>query len=76
MARSKGPTMPNQLPNKAIAAGGTTALAGAITTLIVAIWWPSATPEIVGALTTVVATILTLLATYAMPVEKTMRPPK
>ena len=33
------------MPTKAVAAGGTTALAGAITTLIVSVWWKNAPPD-------------------------------
>lgn len=55
------------MPNKALAAGGSTAVAGAITTLLLAIFWPHATPDISGAIQTVITAVLSGLATYFVP---------
>lgn len=57
------------MPNKAVAAGGTTALAGAITTLVVSLFWHSAGPEVTGALTTLIAAVLSAVTTYLVPHE-------
>lgn len=55
------------MPNKAIAAGGSTALAGAITTLLISLFWKDAPPDTAAALTTLIGTILSAVATYATP---------
>lgn len=52
------------MPNKAIAAGGTTALAGALTTLILSLLGHPVTPEVGEALTTVVSAVLSGIAVY------------
>lgn len=52
------------MPNKAVAAGGTTALAGAVTTLILGLFNHPVSPDVAGALTTVVSAVLTFVATY------------
>ena len=52
------------MPNKAIAAGGTTALAGALVTVILSLLHHPATPELEGALTTIVGALLSGVATY------------
>lgn len=55
------------MPNKAVAAGGTVAFSGACTTLIIAIWWPHADATIATALTTVIAGVLSGVATWLTP---------
>lgn len=57
------------MPNKAVAAGGTTALAGAITTILLSVFNHPVSPELAGAITTVVSTLLTVVATYLVPSE-------
>lgn len=57
------------MPNKAVAAGGTTALAGAITTVLLSILNHPVSPELAGAITTIVSTLLTVVATYLVPSE-------
>lgn len=54
-------------PNKAFAAGGSTTLAGAIVSVALGILWPEARPEIAGGLTTIVAAVIGMLATYLTP---------
>lgn len=57
------------MPNKAVAAGGTTALAGAFTTIIISLFWRSAPPDVATAITTVISAVLAAAATYATPGE-------
>ncbi len=57
------------MPNKAVAAGGTTALAGAISTLLLSLFGHPVSPEVAGAITTVVSTVLTFVATYYTKME-------
>lgn len=57
------------MPNKAVAAGGTTALAGAITTLILGLLNHPVSPDVAGALTTIISAVLTFLATYFVKYE-------
>lgn len=53
--------------NKAIAAAGTGSVSGAITTLIIALFWHTASPEVAAALTTVIGTALSTAAVYLTP---------
>lgn len=55
------------MPNKAVAAGGSAALAGALTVLIVALFWPKADATVVAAIQTVVGAALSFAATYMVP---------
>lgn len=57
------------MPNKAVAAGGTTALAGALTTIILSALGHPVSPDMQGAITTVVTTILTFGATWLTKME-------
>ena len=57
------------MPNKAVAAGGTTALAGAITTLVLSLFNHPVSPEVAGALTTLIAAILSTVGVYLTPME-------
>lgn len=52
------------MPNKAVAAGGTTALAGAMATLLFSLLGHPADPGTEGAVTTIIAAGLTFAATY------------
>lgn len=55
------------MPTKAVAAGGTVAMAGAITTLIFAAIGHPVSPEVEDALTTLVSAVLSGIATYLTP---------
>lgn len=52
------------IPQKAVAAGGATAFAGAMTTLILAMLNHPVSPDIAGAMTTVISTVISFVATY------------
>jgi hypothetical protein len=52
------------MPNKAVAAGATTALAGAVTTLVLSLLGHPVSAEVAGALTTVVSAVLAFIATW------------
>lgn len=55
------------MPNKAIAAGGTTAVAGAIATIIFGLWNHPVTPDLQAAITTLISATLSGVATYLTP---------
>lgn len=55
------------MPNKAVAAGGATALAGAIVTVILSLWGHPVSADVQGALTTLIGAALAFAATYATP---------
>lgn len=55
------------MPNKAIAAGGSAGVAGALTTLLTSIFWKNATPDQVGAVLTLATVLCSGLATYYTP---------
>ena len=57
------------MPTKAVAAGGTTALAGALTTLILSLLNHPVAPDTAGALTTLISAGLTFAATYFTKAE-------
>ena len=57
------------MPNKAVAAGGTTALAGALTTLVLSAFSHPLSPDVAGALTTIISAVLTFGATYLTKAE-------
>ncbi len=57
------------IPQKAVAAGSTTLLAGAITTIALSLFNHPVSPELAGALTTLIAAGLSFAATYATPKE-------
>lgn len=62
------------MPNKAMAAAGSTGLAGALTVLIVALFWPKADATVVAALQTVVGSALAFATTYFVPHNGTQPP--
>lgn len=53
--------------NKAIAGGLVSGFAGACAALITAIWWPEASGTITAAITTIIATPLTVAAIWFTP---------
>ena len=55
------------MPNKAVAAGGTTALAGALTTMILSALGHPVSPDMQAALTTIISAVLSAVATYFTP---------
>jgi len=57
------------MPTKAVAAGGTTALAGALTTLILSLSNHPVSPDVAGSLTTLISAVLTFAATYFTKME-------
>lgn len=57
------------MPNKAIAAAGGGGVAGAFVTLILAVFWKDATPDIAASLTTVVSAAFSGLSAYLVPHE-------
>jgi hypothetical protein len=59
------------MPTKAMTAGGTTALAGALTTVILGLFNHPLTPDMQGAITTLISAALTFLATWAVKMEGT-----
>ena len=59
------------MPNKAIAAGGTTALAGALTTLLLSLLGHPVSPDVAESLTTVVSAVLSGVAVYFTKFEGT-----
>ena len=59
------------MPNKAIAAGGSTAVAGAITTILLSLLGHPVPPEVAGSITTLVSAVISSLATYFTRFEGT-----
>lgn len=57
------------MPTKAVAAGGATALAGSIVTLILSMWGHPVAPDVAGALTTLISAVLSFGATYLTKME-------
>ena len=57
------------MPTKAVAAGGTTALAGAITTVLLSFSGHPLSPDTAQALTTIISAVLTFAATWAVRAE-------
>ena len=55
------------MPNKAIAAGGTTAVAGALATVLFGTLGHPVTPDMQAAITTLISAALSGLATYWTP---------
>ena len=52
------------MPNKAVAAGGTATVAGALTTLALSLLGHPVNPEVAGAVQTVVTAVLSALAAW------------
>ena len=52
------------MPNKAVAAGGTTTFAGALAGLVIALWWPGADAATAVMLTTVFQGVGAFFATW------------
>ena len=63
-----------KLPNKAVAAGGTTALAGALTTLLLSALGHPVSPDLQAAITTLVSAVLSAAVTYLTPHNGTTTP--
>lgn len=59
------------MPNKAVAAGASGGLGGAIATLIIAGAWPTADASVAAALTTVCSAIVAFIGTYLTKMEGT-----
>jgi len=57
------------MPTKAVAAGGTTAVAGAITTLLLSLLNHPVSPDVAGSLTTLISAGLAFGATWLTPSE-------
>jgi hypothetical protein len=57
------------MPNKAMAAGAGSGVAGALATLIIAKWWPGADATVAAALTTVLTVPVAFLSAWLAKFE-------
>lgn len=57
------------MPQKAVAAGGATALAGALTTIIFSLWGHPASPELEQAVQLILGMLASGIATYWTKME-------